>query len=186
MQGKWFLLLVVISLFLALVGCGPSSAVTEEEATAGAPLLPDVPDTAVPQSPTSNASPVEENEPATAVPQDSPAAYPVEEVLPATAVPESYPPPTQPALSTEPYPVQEGTVWVARPVGLQCETAEYTDIQEAVADLKAIGVDVLDQGTFEMNVLAVCGGPTSAHFRVLVTAEDVEDTAVLGWLPIEN
>ena len=167
MQGKLFLLLVV-SLFFTLVGCGPSSAVTEEDATSGAPLLPEVRDTAVPQSPPSE-------------------AYPVEEVLPTTAVPESYPPPTLPALSTESsYPAQEGTVWVARPVGVQCETAEYTDIQEAIADLKAIGVEVLDSGTFYVNVLAVCGGPTSAHFRVLVAEEDVANTAVLGWELLEN
>lgn len=185
MQKKW-LLLIVVSGVLTLMGCGPSNAVTEEEATAGAPLLPDLPDTAVPPSPTSEAYPIEENEPATAVPEQSPEEYPVEEVLPATAVPDSYPVPTQPTFSTEPYPAQEGTVWVARPVGVQCETAEYTDIQEAIADLTAIGVDVLDQGTFEMNVLAVCGGTTSAHFRVLVAAEDVADTAVLGWEPMEN
>lgn len=167
MQGKLFLLLVV-SLFFALVGCGPSSAVSEEDATAGAPLLPEIRDTAVPQSPTSE-------------------GYPVEEVLPVTAVPDSYPPPTQPTLSTESsYPAQEGTIWVARPVGVQCETAEYTDIQEAIADLKAIGVEVLDSGTFQLNVLAVCGEATSAHFRVLVAQEDMEDTAVLGWEPLEN
>ena len=186
MREKWFLLLVV-GLFLALAGCGPSNSVSEEEATAGAPLLPDLPNTAVPQSSTSEAYPAQENEPATAVPEQSPESYPVEEGLPATAVPDSYPLPTKPELSAEPsYPAQEGTIWVARPVGVQCETAEYTDIQDAIADLKAIGVEVLDQGTFQMNVVAVCGAATSAHFRVLVAAEDVADTAVLGWVPMQN
>lgn len=168
MRGKWFLL-IVVSVVLVLMGCGPSNAVTEEEATAGAPLLPDITDTAVPQ----------ESYPA-------PESYPVEEVVLPTAVPGSYPPPTQSPPVVEGYPAEEGTIWVARPVGVQCEPAEYADIHEASADLMAIGVDVLAQETFEMNVLAVCGGPTSAHFRVLVAAEDVEDTAVLGWEPMEN
>ena len=141
----------------------------------------------MPQPSTSEAYPVvEEDEPETAVPEETTEAYPVEAVLPATAVPDSYPPPTQPASPVSAYPAAEGTVWVARPVGVQCEPPDYADIHEAIADLTAIGVEVLDQGTFEVVVLAVCGAGTSAHFRVLVAAEDVEDTAVLGWEPMEN
>ena len=177
-----YLFVVVLGLFMGLVACGPSRAMTEAEATEGAPILPDVVDTAVPEQ-------LEQVAPDQAILEESSVEeveeYPVAPVL-ATAVPVAYPIVTVAPAPKEPYPVQEGTLWVMRPVGVQCETAEYADIQAAIADLKAIGVDVLDQGTFEMMVTAVCGSPTSAHFRVLVAVEDVADTAVLGWVPLEN
>ncbi len=77
-------------------------------------------------------------------------------------------------------------MWIARPVGVQCEDPKYSDIQDAITDLTAIGVEVTDSGTFELATASVCGGPTSTHFRVLVSAEDVQAAAALGWEPIDG
>ena len=166
---RHYFVLIMLGFVMTFVACGPSNSVTEEDATAGAPEV--------------NTTTVEE------VPADG-YGYPEAEPPVATAVPEEYPiatvPPPPPVAypdARDAYPAAEGEVWVVRPVGVQCEDPEYTDIQDAITDLKAIGVEVLDSETFEMPTASVCGGPTSAHFRVLIAAEDAEAAAALGWEP---
>ncbi len=158
----------LLFVLVGLVACGPSKAVTEDEATAGAPL------------PAATESVEEEEE--TAVPAQLPEApdvgYPVATVAP--VIPESYPIATVAPLSNNPYPI-EGPTWVFRPVGVQCETADYVDIQDAITDLTALRIDVLDSDTFSLEVASVCGGSTSAHFKVLVNAADAQNMLTIGW-----
>ena len=125
-----YLFVILIGFILGLVACGPSSAVSEDEAT-------------------TEASPTHEettgNEEDTAVPEQLPdESYPINEVPQATAVPDEYPIATIPPPPPAAYPAPEGQVWVARPVGVQCEEPEYADIQDAITDLTAIGVEVYE------------------------------------------
>lgn len=173
---RYYFVLVVLGFVLTFVACGPSNTVTEDDATAGAPRENE---TTLEELPTT----LEE------VPADG---YPEAEQPVATAVPEEYPiatvPPPAAAYpdASDAYPAAEGQVWVIRPVGVQCEDPEYTDIQDAITDLTAIGVEVLDSETFELATASVCGGPTSAHFRVLITAEDVNAAGALDWIPFDG
>lgn len=112
-----------------------------------------------------------------------PAEYPPPQpTLPPTA---TYPPgyvgpPTPPAV--DPYP--GGMVWIIRPVGTQCEDGTapgYGDLREAVATLTAAGIRVAASEMTELMVAASCGSPTSAHYRVQISGEDLEDALSMGW-----
>ena len=169
-----YLLFIFMLLLWGIVACDPNVPLPDDEATA-----------------TAEAVETEERD-GTAVPEPTPEeGYPIE-APPATAVPDEYPlatvpPPPQSAYpASGGYPAPEGSIWAIRPVGVQCESAEYADIQDAITDLTAIGVEVQDSATFEIPVASVCGGPTSAHFRVLIAAEDVEAAGALGWEAIAN
>ena len=118
-----------------------------------------------------------------AAPQpDTPEAYPPQP----TAVPqtESYPAPAEPVATIDPYPeAVDGFIWMLLPVGVQCEddASLYTDLQDAVAGLTAVNVSTGQSETTELMVCSACGCPTSAHYRVQVSVEDVGAAQSLGW-----
>lgn len=118
-----------------------------------------------------------------AAPQpDAPEAYPAQP----TAVPQtdSYPAPAAPVATINPYPgAVDGFIWMLLPVGVQCEddASPYTDLQDALAGLTAVSVQTAQSEITELMVCSACGCPTSAHYRVQVSVEDVNAAQSLGW-----
>jgi hypothetical protein len=75
-------------------------------------------------------------------------------------------------------------IWIIRPVGIQCEEGTapgYGDLRESVATLTAAGIRVVDSEMTELMVTTSCGSPTSAHYRVQIDFEDLEDALSMGW-----
>ena len=157
--------LVVILLILMLSACGPAAPLATP--TAGAPAT----------APALQSAPTQT--PVTAVP-GYPAPLPTAPTSPTR--PADYPaPPTIPP-PADPYP--GGLVWIVRPVGVQCEEGTapgYGDLREATATMTAAGVRVKESQMTEMMVTAVCGSPTSAHFRLQIDANDLQTAELLGW-----
>lgn len=147
-----------ILLLLILGACGPSEP---------APGLPPATETSVTPAPAQN------------LPDYPPPTLPA----PATpTLPAGYP--LQPAIlpTVDPYP--GGLVWIIRPVGIQCEEGlapGYGDLREATATVTAAGVRVKESQMTEMMVTAVCGSPTSAHYRLQIDASGLETAVALGW-----
>lgn len=194
---KFIHLIPLIIISFLLVACGaeavPESSEPPVESTAAA--LPTA------------ANAVEEalTEPATALPEETavPAAeeaYPVPTVAPIVdeAYPadepaqpnsvapdkdEAYPAPTQPAPSDG----DAELIWVQQPLGVQCEESASIEptkgLQSAVEALAAAGVAAQQWETMEMIVMAVCGGPTSTHFRVEIPMSYLGTATSLGWVP---
>ena len=113
---------------------------------------------------------------------DAPEAYPSQP----TAVPltEGYPAPAAPIATIDPYPEAiDGFIWMLLPVGVQCEddTSTYNDLQDAVAGLTAVSVQTNQTEITELMVCSACGCPTSAHYRVQVSVDDVNAAQALGW-----
>lgn len=80
------------------------------------------------------------------------------------------------------YPGRPAESWVIRPAGEQCaESVAYPTSDSAVADLEAGGVELLAVEETELTVCEACGCPTSAHYRVLVSSDDVPTALSLGW-----
>jgi hypothetical protein len=102
--------------------------------------------------------------------EPTPDAYPVEE-------------PTEPASSGYPAEGSEAAeIWVVLPQGAQCaESLAYPTADSAVADLEAAGVEPLAVEETELLVCEACGCPTSAHYRVLLSSDDVPTAISLGW-----
>ena len=94
-----------------------------------------------------------------------------------------YPPPAPTFPPTvDPYP--GGLVWIIRPVGVQCEdgtTEGYGDLRESVATLTAAGLQVEGSEMLERVVPAVCGSPTSAHYRIQIKVEGLDTARAMGW-----
>ena len=115
----------------------------------------------------------------------------------AEPLPENYPPPAQPIQpanpsdypgaatsipTVDPYP--GGMVWIIRPVGIQCEDGTalgYGDLKESVATLTAAGLRVADSEVIELMVTTSCGSPTSAHYRVQISSDDLDSALSMGW-----
>jgi hypothetical protein len=99
-------------------------------------------------------------------------------------VTDEYPAPAEPEATIDPYPeAVDGFIWMLLPVGVQCEedAASYNDLQDAVAGLTAVNVQTGQAEITEMTVCSACGCPTSAHYRVQVSIEDVNAAQSLGW-----
>lgn len=80
------------------------------------------------------------------------------------------------------YPAETAEGWVIRPAGEQCaESLAYPTADSAVADLEAAGVEILAVEETELVVCEACGCPTSAHYRVLISGEDMPTAFSLGW-----
>lgn len=147
----------ILLLLLGVAACGPASPAAGP--TAPAPALP----TAV-LAPT--------------IPQSYP--VPVAAATPTLAA--DYPAPPALLPTVDPYP--GGLVWVIRPVGIQCEEGTvpgYADLREATATMTAAGIRVNEAQMTELIVPAVCGSPTSAHFRLQIDAGDLPTAMSLGW-----
>lgn len=176
---SYSLFFMVFALILAACGSQPGPEPTNVGATE--PALEPVEDVFPKVTITPTAVREIESAPETA-PDDS--SYPAPPTI--TPFPEGYPAIVTPAPTHDPYPAGEGTIWIIRPVGIQCESPnDYADIQAAVADLKAIGVETLAQEMIDIPVTAVCGAPTSAHFRVQINAPDLAKAELLGWMKDE-
>lgn len=100
-----------------------------------------------------------------------------------TTVEPAYPG-TQPALPSAQNPYPDDSVWVLHPVGVQCEDESerrYGDLDAAVAALNAAGVETLAAESTNLPVTAVCGGPTSAHYRVQINPANLDQALEMGW-----
>jgi hypothetical protein len=117
-----------------------------------------------------------------------PTAEPLPENYPAPALPieptnpSDYPGPPTPMPTIDPYP--GGMIWIIRPVGIQCEDGTalgYGDLREAAATLTAAGLRVVDSEVIEMMVTTSCGSPTSAHYRIQISSDDLDSALSMGW-----
>jgi hypothetical protein len=97
--------------------------------------------------------------------------------------PGGYPPePTEPVTSG--YPAEVTEAWMVIPAGKQCaESLAYPSAESAVAVLEQAGVTILAVEETELVVCEACDCPTSAHYRVLLAAEDFPAAMSLGWRP---
>ncbi len=149
-------LLTLIAAFL-LVACGGSQ---NGETPTGEPqdsLLPADPDVATPTAPT--------------LLPDYPA--------PAT-VASGYPEPPIPPATRDPYP--GGILVMIRPMGEQCAQApDYESAEDAVDELEAEGIEVLEFEEVDLIVCSACGCPTSKHIRVTLDPDDWTRAVSLGW-----
>jgi hypothetical protein len=127
-----------------------------------------------------NGDPVEEEEP-TARPT------PTTETVAPTLEGDGYPAQPQPTDPAAAYPAAgeaqdlvEG--WVVLPAGEQCaDNLAYPTSDTAVAELEAAGLTPLAVEETELLVCEACGCPTSAHYRVLLSPEDMAIALSLGW-----
>ena len=184
---KTKLLFISLLLIFVLAACGPAA----ETAPAPSDTAPEGEGALeINPEPAATAEPAESNQseqpaPPTVPPlpeSDSGPGYPPQPTIPAT--PESYPPPAAPAATVNPYPeAVDGFIWMLLPVGIQCEDDArlYNDLTDAVAGLTAVNVQTGQAETTELTVCTACGCPTSAHYRVQVSVEDVIAAQSLGW-----
>jgi hypothetical protein len=167
---KKFSITILIFLSTIMIACGASIPTETRPASES-----DAPSQARP-------TPTIENLPAD--PVEMPLPYPG--LPPADTAPsEGYPVP-QEFPTTDAYPVDEGTVWVLYPRGVQCEDASastYQSNQDAKAGLTAAGITVHDVTTTELMVCSACGCPTSTHYRAEISESDLEKAISLGWEP---
>lgn len=168
---KRFFFLLSILMALVLVACQGSSPAPE-----GTETPPPAPTTS--EATGIIPTPASEEPAETATPSSYPAR-------PTTSSPESGYPPEELEESAPPpaYPPGE-PVWVVRPVGEQCadESAfAYDSLQEAVSALEEAGVTILSSESVALMVCEACGCPTSEHYRVQVSGEDVRTARSLGW-----
>lgn len=113
--------------------------------------------------------------------EEDPTARPTPTVEEGEPEPDGYPaqPTADPAA---PYPAAPDEVWVIRPAGEQCaESLAYPTADSAVAQLEEAGVTILAVEEVELVVCEACGCPTSAHYRVLLSGDDLSTAAALGW-----
>lgn len=115
---------------------------------------------------------------------------PTAEIAAPTTEGEAYPAQPQATAPVDAYPAAgEGAElftenWVVLPAGEQCaESLAYPSPESAVAGLEEAGVTPLAVEETELLVCEACGCPTSAHYRVLVSAEDLAAAIILGWQP---
>ncbi len=165
MTKRRFFFIPMLLLVVLLGACGPS-------------VPPDTPDGA-----DEGQDPALEEAP-TSTPLGLPEGYPAPDpvVMETPALPADYPAPPTPLPTVDPYP--GGLAWVLRPVGIQCEEGTapgYGDLRETVATMTAAGIEVVDAQMTDMMVTAVCGGPTSAHYRLHINADDLPTAVSLGW-----
>lgn len=116
---------------------------------------------------------------ATAVlPTSIPTAVPLATELPPTA---TLPPTSTPISQPTNIPDQSGNVWVIQAQGVQCEGNTFADLDAAVKSLRGQGVTVLAAEEVALNVLAVCGGATSIHYRIQIATPDLPTAEQSGW-----
>jgi hypothetical protein len=163
MNIKFWHVSLLIMMMTITAACGPATE-TGEPATVPAGVLEAA------------------TQPAPVAATDAPEAYPSQP----TAVPQTdgYPAPAAPVATIDPYPgAVDGFIWMLLPVGVQCEddASPYTDLQDALAGLTAVSVQTGQSEITELMVCTACGCPTSAHYRVQVSIEDVGAAQSLGW-----
>ena len=128
----------------------------------------------------------------TTITEPEPAATVPTSVLP-TSIPTAVPPPTAPPPTATlpptstpisqptPNPDQNAAVWVIQAQGVQCEGNTFADLDDAIKTLRGQGVTILAAEEVALNVLAVCGGATSTHYRIQIAAPDLPTAEQNGW-----
>ncbi len=168
---KRFAYPLILLMLLLLAACGPSNVQPEPTNTPSSPSLQ--PEGDVMPRPTITA---------TAVPDE---AYPPPPPPPASTLPEGYSMPEVVIAPTHnPYPgieAADNQSVMMRAAGVQCEDVLYPTEEDAVAALEAAGITVYESATFELMVTAVCGGPTSTHYQVLIDAANQAQAEQMGW-----
>lgn len=171
---------VVMMLMLAVVtACGGSAAQNERATPSLAPTqTPGGVLDAAPQPESTAVDPptaVDEPYPAEAAQPQPPATatlradYPVEPTATFEPTPDPYP---------------NGLIWINRPVGIQCEdgtTPGYSNLGEAVGTMRSAGVQIVESEEVNLAVPAACGGPTSEHYRLLISVDDAPVADSMGW-----
>lgn len=80
------------------------------------------------------------------------------------------------------YPAVAGMTWLVFPTGVQCEEGKvYENLDEAISALEEADVTVNDEGSISLNVIALCGAPSSQHYLAQVADADVAAAEALGW-----
>jgi hypothetical protein len=115
-------------------------------------------------------------------PKPAGSSYPPPQPSP-TPYPDGYPAPAvQP--TADPYPAQEGSIWILYPVGVQCSDPseyKYQTEQDVIAALTAVGITVQQITLTELMVCTACDCPTSTHFRVQIPLTDLAKAEALEW-----
>lgn len=163
---SWYIGILLLTIIAA--ACGPAAETNDPSAGPATPETEGLLETATQPAATESAPP--------------PEAYPAQPT--AVPLPEGYPVSSEPIATGDPYPeAVDGFIWMLLPVGVQCEdnASPYTDLQDAVAGLTAVNVLTGQSEMTELMVCSACGCPTSAHYRVQVSVEDVNAAQSLGW-----
>jgi hypothetical protein len=162
---SWYIGILLLTIIAA--ACGPAAETNDPPAGPATPETEGLLETATQPAATESAPPE---------------AYPAQPT--AVPLPEGYPVSSEPVATGDPYPeAVDGFIWMLLPVGVQCEdnASPYTDLQDAVAGLTAVNVLTGQSEMTELMVCSACGCPTSAHYRVQVSVEDVNAAQSLGW-----
>jgi hypothetical protein len=169
---SWYISVFLLTFIIIIAAaCGPAAESSDPSVVPATPETEGVLETATQPAATESAPP-----------PDAPEAYPAQPT--AVPLPEGYPAPSEPIATVNPYPeAVDGFIWMLLPVGIQCEddASTYSDLQDAVAGLTAVSVQTNQSETTELMVCSACGCPTSAHYRVQVSVEDVNAAQALGW-----
>jgi hypothetical protein len=146
--------LIILLLFVFLLAACNNEPIEEEPITRPTPTT----ETAAPTQ-----APADDGYPADPQPTEPAAAYPA-------------------AGEGEGETLTEG--WIVLPAGTQCEeNLAYPTTDSAVEELENAGITPLAVEETELVVCEACGCPTSAHYRILVSAEDMAIAISLGWQP---
>lgn len=172
--------LMSLCLLFILAACGASSNSAEEDVTTPAgPALENAPEVEEDIIPRVTITPLSETEGA-----DD--AYPVVAAPTLTPYPEGYPAPVVP-LPVNPYPAEDGTIWVMKPAGEQCaESLVFETEQDARAALEAAGIETYKVKTVELMVTTSCGSATSIHYAVNIDAADLANAEALEWTAVSE
>jgi predicted small lipoprotein YifL len=184
MKNKFLMMSLLLTIFI-FAACGPAAE------TESPPTDPDISETESALEPVleeTQAPPLEATE-VQSQPEVSEPSAPAQEdgyppPPPALPTAEGYPEPPPPAATVDPYPeAVDGFIWMLLPVGIQCEddAIQYNDLQDAVAGLTAVNASTGQSEITELMVCSACGCPTSAHYRVQVSVDDVMAARSLGW-----
>ena len=132
--------------------------------------------------PTEEISPARETATPEALPVDtattSPTAYPVQEIPTIPRSDTAYPIP-EPLPTENPYP--GGLAVILHPVGRQCEEPIFPELADATAALEDAGIAVMAAEQIALNVCNSCSCPTSEHYRVQISPDDLQKATELGW-----
>jgi len=169
-----FVLIFVLLAVVLIAACGPAVPATPPANPDGDGDTGGLQPRPTPTTAALNGQPAQSNPANSSYPPPLPSPTPF---------PEGYP--AAPSLSTvDPYPAQEGSVWILHPVGVQCSDPseyKYQTEQDVIADLTAVGITVQQITLTELMVCSACDCPTSTHYRVQIPAADLSKAEALEW-----
>ncbi len=154
---------LVVLLLLETACSGGNDIDATTEPTIGIPTQPAVS--------TLEAPPVE-------TPTAEPTAYPALPTPTPPGIDGAYPIFT-PEPTPNPYP--GGLAVILHPAGVQCEEPALPDLSAAIGSLEEAGIAVMAAEEVALNVCEACSCPTSKHYRVQISPDDLEKAYALGW-----